>query len=244
MNIFITKLNHWKKQKVTSIIILALITISFQNPAFANEDKEKIVALTNWATIEYSNLFLNNYEGPLSALGYRYTYFPDSDSYIGIKEGNLDVLIDGETIPIGSVEDIMATMAASNNGILNLSGTPISSGIIPSIFSPGNGKLLKADSQTSTVEWVVTAAPEKCILTVIFNIADSSILSLTLNREIEGSNNATDQWSLSNSDNTPLKGAKLDFTTLKITEDLVLERVSSEAGTLTISAGGTLIFSF
>lgn len=243
MNILIQKI----KLILNPVLISALITISFQNPALANEDKEKIVALTNWATIAYPDLFFTSYEGPLTGFGYRYTCFSASNSCIGIKSGSniLDVLLNGEIISIGPVADTISTMAASNNGIVNLSGSSVNTVLIPAVFSPGKGEVSQTGGQITNVVWTVTADLENCLLSVTLNTADpSTIVNFTLTRVLVGSNSGFHQWSLSNPSNTAIPGVEFDASsnTLRITGNLLLDKVSGGSDTLSVAAGGTLKF--
>jgi hypothetical protein len=245
MNILIQKLHKGIRVILKPILISAFITLSFQNPALANEDKDKIVALTNWATIAFSNLFFNSYSGPASGFGYRYTCFAPSNSCIGIQDGTniLDVLINGNIISIGPVANMIATMAASNNGIVNLTGTSVIAKIIPPVFSPGKGEATLSNGLISNVSWIVEAPTESCLLNITLNPADpSTVVNFTLSRVIIGSDSGFGQWTISNPGNTALPGISFDSAskTLTITANLVLERVEGGSDAITVAAGGTL----
>lgn len=245
MNILIQKLHKGIRVILKPILISAFITLSFQNPALANEDKDKIVALTNWATIAFSDLFFNNYTNPASGFGYRYTCFAPSNSCIGIKDGTniLDVLLNGKIISIGPVANMIATMAASNNGIVNLSGSSINAKILPAVYSPGKGEASLTGQQINNVQWTVFSDPEACILNVSINPADpTTIVNFNLSKIIVGSNSGSEQWTLPNPGNTAIPGILFDSAsrTLTITGNLVLEKAGGGSDPLTISAGGTL----
>jgi hypothetical protein len=136
-------------------------------------------------------------------------------------------------------------MAASNNGILNLSGSSVNGKKIPAVFSPGKGDANRVNGQIIEVIWTIDAAPETCFLFVEINSTNpSTIVNITLTKVVAGSDIDTEQWTLQTSGNVAISGVEFDAAsnTLKITDNIVLNKVMGGSDPLTVSIGGTLKF--
>ncbi len=241
------------KQKIFfARILLICLFLLFQNQAVANEeDKDQILAIANWASINFPDIFFDDYDGPFTGFGYRYVCFVPSNNCIGVNQDNadVDVRINDEIITVGTVSSILAQMSASQNGILNLSGESVNNSTIPAVFSPGLGEVTEIGGSIISISWKIisdegTNQQEICDFSVILNAANpASLVNLTFTRQLFAGG-GLNQWSVFATSNDGIPGVIIDHEsrTLTITEDVTWPKISGGADELGVTTGNKLLF--
>ncbi len=230
-------------------ILLTCLFLVFQNQAFADEeDKEQILAIANWASINFPDIFFDDYDGPFTGFGYRYVCFVPSNNCIGINQenANVDARINDEIITAGTVSSILAQMSASQSGILNLSGDSVNNNTIPAVFSPGLGEVTEAGGEIFSIDWKIisdegTNQQEICDFSVLLNSANpGTLVNLTFTRQLFAGG-GLNQWSVFAAE---IPGVIVDFEsrTLTITEDVIWPKISGGSDELGVAAGSKLLF--
>lgn len=250
MKITFCQINQVNRKFFSYILLLSCFILPIQTQATQNPDKEQILSIANWALINFNDIFFNNYNGPFTGFGYRYVCY-DNNNCIGIRQDsdNVDVLIDGEILSVGTVDFILAQMANSQNGILNFSGDSVNDDTIPAIFSPGLGEVTEIGGTVISISWKVIASPgtnqqELCDFSVIINAANpNTVANGTLTRTLFAGG-GLNQWTEFATDNNGLQGIIIDYDnrTLRITEDLSWPKISGGDDVLDIISGNILRF--
>lgn len=233
-----------------SFLFLLFFTIGSQASAATSEDKVNLVSFSNWALVAFSDLFSGGYSAPFEISGYLATKFGNG-AYLGIKDNQLYCYIDslGGLKTVGSVADIMAVMAASNNGIVNLSGEAVVEQRILGTLSPGFGVASGAGGTTIGYTWQIiinegTAQQETYGFSVTLNAANLNTVAMAsyFTSFAFGADSRT--WTSFAFSNEGVAGIYIDYAnnTLIVNENIVLSPMTiSSVGNLTIFGGGTLI---
>ncbi len=239
------KFRNKLKSAAIGIAMCTSITLSSQSLA-ATEDEKNLVALSNWALIAYSTLFNNSYDGPFSAADYLATHFIDSNSYLGIKDGQLDALIPSlgdNVISLGPVSTVMMIMSASENGVINMSGNAVDEGRIPATFSPGYGAVTQVMGQIIDIEWQIhldagTTQSEVYTLNLTINAANQNTAAMAAYSTTLFAGEDTRSWTSFAFSNAGVDGIQIDHETKTITfsGDIELPPSGGDAGTLIINA--------
>lgn len=239
--------------RFVTIMLLLSFFLLWQTQTLAqqvnNKDKSQILAMTNWAAINFPNLFPGAYIGPQTGSGYRYTCF--GNNCIGIQQQTetVDVLIDGVLSSVGSVESVLNIISISKNGILNLSGESVSNNTIPAIFSPGLGETTAPAGTIISIDWKLVVNPgtdeqEICDFSVIINPAKpETVGNINFTRNLFAGA-GLQQWVAFSLSNDGIPGIQIDYEnrSLNITENLVLPKIAGGTDDLIIAAGDILRF--
>jgi hypothetical protein len=112
----VKSLNHFNPDIFRRTALALVATFFCQMPVFADENEDKLIALSNWAYTDYSDLFLTEYSMPQTGSGYLYTCFSNLNC-IGFKDNKVDVLINNEVSTLGSVDETIAMMEAATKPV-------------------------------------------------------------------------------------------------------------------------------
>lgn len=253
MNSFLCLLNLVYRNCLAPLMLLIIVSLLVQNQAVASDDKANILAIANWAQINFPDSFFNQFNSPLSDSGYKYVCFEPSNNCIGITErsgpfdppSNVDVLIDGKITRVDSLENILAWMADSQNGILNMSGALVGRGGVPSVFSPGLGKIDRTDNIIDGITWLIATSSDSgqgtsCELKVTNHKNPTEVSHLKFTFLLTNSSSVLTK---SSTGDHGIEGVLIDYQSraLTFTEDVIFARHDSPPSVI-IASGSTLRF--